>query len=68
VAGIGATLAVLGVLLLVPAPYTVTSKLKLNSQGDQLVFLDRLGPQGDPNIWKLNQEGMLKSPLVLSAP
>jgi len=66
VAGLGATLAVFGVLMLVSAPYTVTSKLKLTSQAEPGVFFDRFTPPSDPNVWKLNQEGMLKSPLVLS--
>src|SRR5262245_28295226 len=66
VATLGAPPTVFAVLMLISAPHAVTTSLKLTSQGNGSLFGGLVEPQGDPNVWKLNQEGILKSPLVLS--
>jgi capsular exopolysaccharide synthesis family protein len=65
VASAGAALAVLAVFVLVPALFVVQTQIKLTpAQGDGIVWDKRLTPD-DPTIWKSNQEGIFKSPLVL---
>jgi polysaccharide biosynthesis transport protein len=63
VAGVGAAGAVAAVCLLLPAQSVVRSQVKL-SQGSP-VLLPRDQGEGELAVWKANQEGVLKSPLVL---
>jgi capsular exopolysaccharide synthesis family protein len=63
---LGAFAAVAAVLVLLPARYVVTAKLKLSSFAAPTIFTQRHEHHGEGGIWKANQEALLKSPLVLT--
>ena len=63
-ASVGAALAVMAVVTLVPARYVVQCRVKLVSRPSD-PFMQELKSPEEPTIWKANQEGILKSPAVL---
>lgn len=65
-ATLGAALTVAAVFFLLPARYTVQSRLKLSSHASPTIFFGQGQPYGEASMWKANQEAILKSPLILS--
>jgi capsular exopolysaccharide synthesis family protein len=61
----GAALAVTAVVLLVPARYVAQTRVRLVSRPNDPVVMPELKVAEEPTIWKANQEGILKSPVVL---
>lgn len=60
-------LTVLAVCYLMPAKYAAQARVKLTSRQQNPVISNRLEADADPSVWKANQIGIVKSPLVLGA-
>jgi capsular exopolysaccharide synthesis family protein len=65
VATAGLALAIGAVCLFVPAKYVAQTQVKLVSRQREPIIGAGFKNFDDPTIWKANQEGILKSPLVL---